>query len=389
MRGFGNATNASCGIEGQAMPDLNIVIAGAAGQGVQSAADILGKILLRLGYSVYVTQDYQSRIRGGHNFMRIRFSDRPLGAAIRRIDFLLALNEESLHLHLPDLADSGLALCMEEDKGEVKDSRLRALSKEVGPVAAQSARFVGVKLLAMLFALLGYPPEVLIKAVQTEFGDRLKPEAVQTNIDAIKDVSDFIDREDIHPLAFEPAENNGRMLVSGNEAIALGMIAAGVGVYVGYPMSPSTSILNTLAEKGPEVGIAVEQVEDEIAALNVTIGAAYAGARAATGSSGGGLSLMTEAIGLAGVTETPVVIVDAQRSGPATGMATRTEQSDLLFIVHAAQGEFPRVVLAPADHDDAFYMTADAFNIAERWQVPVFIMDDQTFADALAYCAGV
>jgi 2-oxoglutarate ferredoxin oxidoreductase subunit alpha len=160
------------------------------------------------------------------------------------------------------------------------------------------------------------------------------------------------------------------------------MIAAGVGVYVGYPMSPATSILNTLAQHGSEVGIAVEQVEDEIAALNAAIGAAYAGARAATGSSGGGLSLMTEAIGLAGVTETPVVIVDAQRSGPATGMATRTEQSDLLFIVHAAQGEFPRVVLSPSDHEDAFYLTAEAFNLAERWQLPVFILDDQAFADA-------
>ena len=126
----------------------------------------------------------------------------------------------------------------------------------------------------------------------------------------------------------------------------------------------------------------MEQVEDEIAALNAALGAAYAGARAATGSSGGGLSLMTEAIGLAGITETPVVIVDAQRPGPATGMATRTEQSDLLFIVHASQGEFPRVVLSPADHDDAFYLTAEAFNLAERWQVPVFILVDQAFADA-------
>lgn len=364
------------------MSDLNIVVAGAAGQGVQSAAGILAKALLHLGFDVYVTQDYQSRIRGGHNFMRVRFSDRPLGAAVRRTDFLLGLNEESLHIHLADLVQDGQALCMEEDKGDVSDLRLRVLPRDVGPVPARSARFVGVKLLAMLFTSLGYPPEVLIEAVQTAFGKRLKPEILQANADAIRDVSAFVDRKGVRPLSFGPSAENGRMLISGNEAIALGMIAAGVGVYTGYPMSPSTSILNTLAEHGPELGIAVEQVEDEIAALNAAIGAAYAGARAATGSSGGGLSLMTEAIGLAGITETPVVIVDAQRSGPATGMATRTEQSDLLFVVHTSQGEFPRVVLAPADHNDAFYMTAEAFNIAEKWQVPVFILVDQAFADA-------
>ena len=364
------------------MSDLNVVIAGAAGQGVQSAAGTLGRTLLRLGFYVYTAQDYQSRIRGGHNFMRIRFSGEPLRAVVRRADFLLALNEESLHLRLPELAPYGLALCMEEDRGDVDDRRIRALPATVGPDAARTARFVGVKLLAMLFSLLGYSATTLASAVRAELGDRLKPEVLQANLDAIEAVSSFVRPEDVRPLPFKPSSGNSRMLVSGNESIVMGMIAAGVGVYAGYPMSPSTSILNDLAQYGPELGIAVEQVEDEIAALNLAIGAAYAGARAATGSSGGGISLMTEAIGLAGVTETPVVIIVAQRSGPATGMATRTEQADLLFVVHTAQGEFPRAVLAPADHEDGFYMTAEAFNIAERWQIPVFIMDDQAFADA-------
>lgn len=364
------------------MPDLNIVIAGAAGQGVQSAAGILGKALMGLGLHVYSTQDYQSRIRGGHNFMRIRCSEHPLAAAVKRIDYLLALNAESLHIHLPDLVDEGIAFCLDTDRDNLLDPRLHVLPQEAGPLAARTPRFVGVKLLAMLFTALGYPPPVLIGAVEASLGRRLKPEILELNAEVIRAVSAFAFAEQVRTPAFGRSGENGRLLVSGNEAIALGMIAAGVGVYVGYPMSPATSILNTLAQHGSEVGIAVEQVEDEIAALNAAIGAAYAGARAATGSSGGGLSLMTEAIGLAGVTETPVVIVDAQRSGPATGMATRTEQSDLLFIVHAAQGEFPRVVLSPSDHEDAFYLTAEAFNLAERWQLPVFILDDQAFADA-------
>lgn len=332
------------------MSDLNIVVAGAAGQGVQSSAGILGKALLHLGFEVYVTQDYQSRIRGGHNFMCVRFSHRPLGAAVRRADFLLALNEESLRMHFPDLTQDGQAFCMQEARGDFSDPRLHVLPQDVGPAFARSTRFIGVKLLAMLFTSLGYPPEVLIEAVQTTFGKRLKPEVLQANVSAIRDVSAYVDQIGVNPPPLSPSAENGRMLISGNEAIALGMIAAGIGVYTGYPLSPSAAILNTLAQHGPGLGIAVEQVEDEIAALNAAIGAAYAGARAATGSSGGGLSLMTEAIGLAGITETPVVIVDAQRPGPATGMATRTEQSDLLFIVHTSQGEFPRVVLAPADH---------------------------------------
>jgi 2-oxoglutarate/2-oxoacid ferredoxin oxidoreductase subunit alpha len=368
------------------MADLNIVIAGAAGQGVQSAADTLGRTLLRLGFHVYTTQDYQSRIRGGHNFMRIRFSDHPLQASVRRADFLLALNAESLTLHLPDLAPTGLALCMEDDRGEATHARIRALPKTVGPAAARSGRFVGVKLLAMLFTILGFPPTTLADAVKTEFGERLKPDVLQANLDAVRDVSAFVERRDIAPLAFKPGPEgqNGRMLVSGNLAMALGMIAAGIGVYAGYPMSPATTFMEYFAGFGREVGIAVEQTEDEISALNTALGAAYAGARAAAGSSGSGISLMAEAIGLAGISETPVVIIDGQRPGPAVGMATRTEQSDLMFVVHASQGEFPRAVIAPTGHDDGFYMAAEAFNIAERWQVPVFLMDDQALADAEA-----
>ena len=364
------------------MSDLNMVLAGAAGQGVQSAAGILSTTMMRLGLHVYSTEDYQSRIRGGHNFMRIRCSERPLAAAVRRIDYLLALNAESLHIHLPDLAVDGMAFCMDVDRGDVADPRLRVLTQEVGPAAARTPRYVGVKLLAMLFAALGYPLHVLIEAVEASLGKRLKPEILELNAEVIRAVSDFAFAGQVRPPVFGSTGESGRLLVSGNDAIALGMIAAGIGVYTGYPMSPATSIMSTLAQVGGDAGIAVEQVEDEIAALNAALGAAYAGARSATGSSGGGLSLMTEAIGLAGVTETPVVIVDAQRPGPATGMATRTEQSDLLFIVHAAQGEFPRVVLSPSDHENAFYLTAEAFNIAERWQVPVFILDDQAFADA-------
>jgi 2-oxoglutarate ferredoxin oxidoreductase subunit alpha len=364
------------------MPDLNIVMAGAAGQGVQSAAAIFGRLLLRRGLHLFVTQDYQSRVRGGHNFMSMRLADYPVAATVDSIDYLLVLNEESLRLHLPKLRPEGLALCMAEDQGAVSDSRLRALPAEIGPPAARNPRYVGVKLMAMLSTMIGFGIEPLREAVQVEMGKRLKPEVLQLNFDAIDAAAAYVRTEDRRALPFAPAPSPTRMLLEGNEALALGLIAGGIGVYAGYPMSPSTSIMNTLAEFGPQVGIAVEQAEDEIAAANIAIGASYAGARAACGSSGAGMSLMSEAVGLAGVTETPVVIIDAQRPGPAVGMATRTEQSDLLFVAHSSQGEFPRAILAPADHYDAFYLAAEALNLAERWQVPVFCMTDQALADA-------
>jgi 2-oxoglutarate ferredoxin oxidoreductase subunit alpha len=295
---------------------------------------------------------------------------------------LLALNEESLQIHARNLVENGLALCMEADKGDFDDPRLRALSIEIGPDTAKGPKFVAVKLLAMLFTMLGFGPETLKGAVEMHFGKRLKQEILQANLDAIEAVSAHVESKDIQPIPFEPTDISKWIHLGGNESIALGMVAGGIGFYAGYPMTPSTSLLNALASYGPKVGIAVEQMEDEISALNAAIGASYAGARAATGSSGAGMCLMSEAMGLAGITETPVVIVDAQRAGPSTGMATRTEQSDLLFVVHASQGEFPRAVIAPATIEDGFYMAAQAFNIAERWHVPVFLMGDMAYADA-------
>lgn len=364
------------------MTDINVVIGGAAGQGVQWATRTLGRTLLRSGFQVYATQDYQSRIRGGHNFSRVRYADRPLGAGVRRADFLLALNAESLERHLAELTPEGAAFCIEGDRKGIEDGRILVLPQDIGPDAARNARFNGVKLLAMLAARLGLSREILAEAVRTGLEAGKGKEIIQANLQAIEAVFSSLQEGGASPVPLPAEKGDDRLLISGHDAVALGMIAAGVGVYAGYPMSPSTSIFNRLAESGPALGIAVEMTEDEIAAANIVIGASYAGVRAATGTSGGGIALMSEAIGLAGITETPLVIVNGQRSGPATGMATRTEQADLLFTVHTAQGEFPRAVLAPTDPQDAFYLTTEAFNLAERWQIPVFILTDHAIADA-------
>jgi len=366
------------------MTDINVVIAGAAGQGVQGAATILGKVLLRSGFYLYTTQDAQSRIRGGHNFSSIRFSDRPLDAGVRRIDFLLALNNESLARHMGKLESEGMAFCVAGTEGDLADGRLLVLDGKLGPEGAGRPQFNGVKLLAMLAGRLGLSRQVLGEVVRERFGKTKGEAIIDLNLQAIDAVFASIQQGTSRPVALPASKADNRMLVSGHEAVALGMIGAGIGVYAGYPMSPSTAIMNILAENGPALGIAAEMAEDEIAAINMAIGASYAGVRAAVGTSGAGVSLMTEAIGLAGISETPLVIVDGQRSGPSTGMATRTEQSDLLFVVHASQGEFPRAVLAPADQEDCFYLTAEAFNIADQWQLPVFVMTDHNLADSQA-----
>jgi len=360
----------------------NIVIAGAAGQGVESAVALAGKSLLKAGFQIFITADYQSRVRGGHNFMRIRFSDQPLAAAVVKIDYLLALNEESLERHLPNLTTAGMAFAMADTCANIADPRLQPIPSTIGPSAAKSETFSGIKLLARLFITLGLSPEILKKTVDKQFAKKLSPQLLQTNIDTISEITNFFTDQAVQPLPFAPVPDPQRMLVNGNDAIALGMVAAGIGVYTAYPMTPSTSVMNVLAGCGPEMGIAVEQVEDEIAALNAALGASYGGARAATGSSGAGICLMAEAIGLAGIGEIPIVIFNAQRSSPATGMATRTEQADLLFVAHVSHGDFPRLIIAPSGHSESFYLTTEAFNLADYWQIPVFILSDQALASS-------
>jgi 2-oxoglutarate ferredoxin oxidoreductase subunit alpha len=177
------------------------------------------------------------------------------------------------------------------------------------------------------------------------------------------------------------AEKNNNILITGNEALALGLLAGGLSFYSAYPMTPATSIMTYLSKIQKNAGIIVEQVEDEISAINMALGASYVGARSATGSSGGGVSLMVEAIGLSSITETPLLIIDSQRPGPATGLPTRTEQSDLSFLVTASHGEGPRMVLSVRNAEDAFYASARALNISEKYQIPVILLTDQYLAD--------
>lgn len=352
----------------------NLLIGGAAGQGIDTTAAILEKLLKKSGYAVHTTRDFMSRIRGGHNFILVRFGDKPVYSHSLQIDGLIALDEATVSLHIGELKSEGFIICDEKD--ETDDQRaikipLKDIAQDLG-----NPRVVGSIVTGAILKIFG----LSLDGVEEILAAELKAQYIEINLKAYeKGFSKVEDR-------YKKMKSNfsGHMIISGNEALGLGALAAGIRFYSAYPMSPSTGIMEFLAANGRELNVVVEQAEDEIAAINMAIGASFAGARAMTGTSGGGFSLMVEAIGLSGMAEIPIVIVNAQRPGPATGLPTRTEQSDLRFVIHAAQGEFPRKVIALRNQEDAYRQTIRALLTAEKYQTPVIILSDQYLADGSA-----
>jgi 2-oxoglutarate ferredoxin oxidoreductase subunit alpha len=356
--------------------EVRVRLAGAAGQGVQTAADLLGLVVTRSGRFAYANTDAESRIRGGLNFSQMRISDRPVEGVVDDYQILVALSQESLAAY-GDAAD----LVVMADKWE----HPRAVSFVLNDLAEQAGAkaAAGVVGAAALAAWLGVDREIVARAVSEHFAGRerlieINLKAVDAGFQAAADESDFSYQI---PAAEAPAE---RLWLSGAQSLSLGAVAGGVTFMAAYPMSPSTAIITNLSAWGDEAGIVTEQAEDEVAAINMVAGAAYAGARAMTATSGGGLCLMMEGISLLGMIEAPAVIVDAQRPGPATGLATRTAQGDFPLVRFAGHGFFPRIILAPKDVADNFVVTAAAFDLAEKYQVPVFVLTDQLLQDGSA-----
>ncbi len=353
---------------------MNLCIGGAAGDGIETMAGILEKTLQRSGFYVHSIRDFMSRIRGGHNFAQVRFDVEPVKAHRDALDILIAYDLRSYQQHKDRLKEDGILLA--DPQLEIEDKRLlpialKSLAKESG-----SARTIGVVCIGALSKLLGLSMET----AETVLKESLPEKLLEMNVKAVRKGYDSIEES----KTLQSADVKGQLLVSGAEALSMGAIAGGLRFYSAYPMSPSTSILNFVTAHAEEFGLAVEQAEDEIAAINMGLGASFAGANAMVGTSGGGFALMVEALGLAGIAELPIVMVDVQRPGPATGLPTRTEQSDLLFLCFASQGEFPRMVIAVRNHTDAFYQTARAMQLAKKYQIPVLVLSDQYLADSSA-----
>ncbi len=363
--------------------EYSIKIGGAAGQGIQTVGETIGRVFSRNGYHVFTHQDYESRVRGGHNFFQIRVSDSPVSSSRERIDILVAFDKDSIQMYEKELNNNGViiydaaTLQVSHDKSHFLDIPFAQLATEQGG----SIIMANTVAIGAVLGILDFDLEKLFEIIKSVF-NRKGEKVVQDNINAATAGKDFAHKN--ASLSFSPLPFNDKkpkLLINGTDAVGFGAVASGCKFYSAYPMTPSTGVMNYLAKKSKEHNIVVEQAEDEISAINMAIGASFAGVRAMTGSSGGGFGLMVEGISLAAMTETPVVIVLAQRPGPATGFPTRTEQGELLYVIHASHGEFPRVVFAPGSPEQAVYLTNKAFELAEKYQIQSFILIDQYLAD--------
>ncbi|MBF4510708.1 MAG: 2-oxoacid:acceptor oxidoreductase subunit alpha [Aeromicrobium sp.] len=367
--------------------ELRVKIGGEAGFGIKAAGQTLARSFMSAGLEIFDLTEYPSLIRGGHNTYTLRVSQTPISSHVEAVDVLVALNRHTLDVNLDELVDGGAVIYDPEDKENAEweaPDRLLAvpvpllrLAKDAGGPIMRNTVALGAVL-----SLVGFPVDPLADGLRAQFAHKA-PEIAEQNVaaaaaghEAASEVAAAFGVK-LEPRADAPK----RLLVDGNEAVGLGALAAGIGFYAAYPMTPASSLLHFMAAHERDAGVVVKHTEDEIAAMNMVVGAAFTGTRAMCASAGGGFALMVEGFGMAGVSESAVVVGVFTRPGPATGLPTWTEQSDLRYVLHASQGEFPRVVLAPGDRTDAFELTWQAFNLADQLQTPVIILGDSYLSD--------
>ncbi len=355
----------------------SILICGQAGQGIQTIGYILAKILVGHGYYVFAWQDFQSRIRGGESSFRIVFDSEPVASLPQKYDIIVSLDEKNTKHYRNLLSDDGVLISDTIDDESILFVPFQTIAQDVaGEKIYSNSVAVGsvCKIVGLEYKIL----EKVFKDYFSEKGDVV----LQKNLSVVKKTYETV--SSIEKIKRDKIEKKlvSRILITGNESLSLGAIAAGCKFMSAYPMTPSTGIITYLSETSHKTGILTEQVEDEISAINMAIGASYAGVRSLTASSGGGFCLMVEGLSLAAMTETPIVIILGQRPGPATGLPTRTEQGELNFVLNAGHGEFPRFVFAPSDAESAFYTTIKAVELSQKFRVPSIILTDQYLADS-------
>jgi 2-oxoglutarate ferredoxin oxidoreductase subunit alpha len=359
-------------------------IGGEAGFGIMTTGLLFSKIASRLGYYILDYVEYPSLIRGGHNAYEVCVSDREVTALKKNIDVLVCLNEETFHKHKNRLTSQSLVL-YDKEEFDFNDNFNKVnvpLKKILTDLKGQAVMKNTIALGASL-SILGGKIEVLLDLIAEQFkkkGDeivRFNQQFAIAGYEEVKKNYSFL----IKNFLIEKEEKKEKLVLSGNEAFSLGAVFADCRLYAAYPMTPSSSVLHTLASWQEKTGMIVRHSEDEIAVINTALGASFAGVRAAVGTSGGGFSLMVESLSFAGVAEIPVVVFLAQRPGPATGMPTWTEQGDLLFAIFSGHGEFPKIVLAPGDQKEMIELTLKAFNLADIYQTPVIVVSDMYLSE--------
>ncbi|BCJ86427.1 2-oxoacid:acceptor oxidoreductase subunit alpha [Effusibacillus dendaii] len=362
------------------LEQLSWKVGGQQGEGIDSTGEIFATALNRNGYYVYGYRHFSSRIKGGHTNYKIRVSTKPRRANADNLDILIAFDQETIDFNAHELRSGGVIIADEKFKPvppSGQDIRfytvpLTKLAEEAGSAIMKNMVSIGATA-----CILGLPATTFESLISDMFL-RKGQKVVDSNMAAIQKGLDYMKEHggELADFHLQPGDGKQRLFMMGNDAIGLGALAAGARVMPAYPITPASDVMEYLIKKFPKVGGHVIQTEDEIAAITMTIGANFAGVRALTATSGPGLSLMMEAIGLAGMTETPVVIIDTQRGGPSTGMPTKHEQSDMYAVLFGTHGEIAKIVLAPATAEECFYMTIDAFNYAEKYQTPVILITD-------------
>ncbi len=366
------------------LQSLTFVLSGQAGQGLATIEKLLSQAI-KNDYYVFSTQEVMSRVRGGNNTVEIRVSSQPVDAYKHTIDMLFLLNDHSFYrLHdriNEDTVIFGERAFIDEDVLEKAGSRFSELKLNDLASEAGSVLYSNTVLFGFISGLLDLDTKAGEAPIRKKFQSKSE-KIIESNINAFHkgyQLGKAYERK----ISIEKTDIiRDHRIISGTEAIGIGALAGGVNYIASYPMSPGTGILQYLAQKGNDFDVIVEQAEDEIAAINMSIGAWYAGARSLVTTSGGGFALMEEGVSLAGITESPSVIHIAQRPGPGTGLPTRTEQADLNLVVYSGHGEFPRIVLAPGSVEDGVLLTQKAFYLADKYQVPVFVLTDQYYVDS-------
>ena len=361
-------------------PDLVLRIAGESGEGVITIGETLCRIAAREGIHIVTFRTFPAEIKGGACMIQVRLSEGPIPYHGEQVDFLVCLNQVAVDENLPDLKENGALLCEAECDVSEQPGRTvykvpfdRIATREIGSRISKN-----IVVLGSLSHLLAIPKKSIEAFISEKFARKGKT-VLDHNLEALQKGVDFAEQHlaKKDPYKLPGGSDQKRLLMTGNEAIALSAVAAGLKYFFGYPITPASEIMEWLAVHLPKVGGVVLQTEDEISAVCSVAGASWAGGRSMTSTSGPGLSLMSETVGLLSMAEIPAVIVDSQRGGPSTGMPTKTEQSDLFLALYGSHGDVARVVMAPTSVADCFRVTALAFAIAEKYQLPVIVLVDQ------------
>jgi 2-oxoglutarate ferredoxin oxidoreductase subunit alpha len=376
-------------VERRVPDEIVLRIAGESGEGVITVGETVARVAARLGLSVLAFRTFPAEIKGGRCMIQLRLSQRPVSYHGERVDFLVAFNREAYEEHFEDLAPGGMLLYEADEEifpPPCADRFLLPVPFTKIAVSQVKNRLAkNIVAVGVIAWFLGFPLAPVEQLIRERFARRGQA-ILENNLKALgagsAHADQFLKMRSFVPIPLDGGEP--KLVMSGNEAVALGAIAAGMRYYFGYPITPSTEIMSWLSRNLPKVGGALLQVEDEIAAICGVLGASWAGAKAMTATSGPGLSLMSEAIGLLSMAEIPAVIVDSQRGGPSTGMPTKMEQSDLFLAVYGSHGDAPRIVIAPTSVEDSLEQVVLAFNLAEKYQMPAIVLIDQAISSALA-----